>query len=142
MIDTHMLAAMCPPGGGKNDVTDRYSRMFNLVFVVPFDDESLNRIFTTVVNKFLGNMARDVVGNAPAAVSATLEVYNTVLKELLPTPAKSHYTFNMRDVSKVFQGICQCSRESLPKTDDLVKVWMHECERIFKDRLTTKQDIT
>jgi dynein heavy chain len=141
LIDTHMLAAMCPPGAGKNDVTDRYSRMFNLVFVVPFDDESLNRIFTTVVNKFLGNMARDVVGNAPAAVSATLEVYSTVLKELLPTPAKSHYTFNMRDVSKVFQGICQCTRESLPKVEDLIKCWMHECDRIFKDRLTTKQDM-
>ena len=72
---------------------------------------------------------------------ATLEVYTTVLKELLPTPAKSHYTFNMRDVSKVFQGICQCSRESLPKVDDLAKCWLHECERVFKDRLTTKQDM-
>jgi dynein heavy chain len=125
IIDTHMLAAMCPPGGGKNDITDRYSRQFNLVFVTPFDEESLSRIFTTVVNNFLGGMARDVAGNTGAAVSATLEVYGTVLKEMLPTPAKSHYTFNMRDVSKVFQGLCQCSRESLPKLDDLVKCWMH-----------------
>jgi dynein heavy chain len=142
LIDIGMLAAMCPPGGGKNDITDRYSRMFNLVFVTPFDDESLNRIFTTVVNKFLSVMARDVAGQASSAVSATLEVYNTVLKEMLPTPAKSHYTFNMRDVAKVFQGICQCTRESLPKVDDLCKVWFHECERVFKDRLVTKQDMT
>jgi len=141
LVDINMLAAMCPPGGGKNDVTDRYSRHFNLVFVTPFDDESLNRIFTTVVNKFLSVMPRDVAGAAPSAVSATLEVYNTVLKEMLPTPAKSHYTFNMRDVAKVFQGICQCTRESLPKVDDLVKVWAHECERVFKDRLVSKQDL-
>jgi len=141
LIDIHMLAAMCPPGGGKNDVTDRYSRHFNLIFVTPFDDESLNRIFTTVVNKFMVVMARDVVALAPSCVIATLEVYNVVLKELLPTPAKSHYTFNMRDVSKVFQGICQCGRESLPKVDDLLKCWMHECERIFKDRLVSKQDL-
>jgi len=141
LIDIRMLAAMCPPGAGKNDITDRYSRHFNLVFVTPFDEDSLARIFTTVVNKFLGGMARDVAGNAAGAVSATLEVYGIVLKEMLPTPAKSHYTFNMRDVSKVFQGICQCTRESLPKVDDLCKVWMHECERVFKDRLTTKQDM-
>jgi len=141
LIDIRMLAAMCPPGAGKNDITDRYSRHFNLVFVTPFDDESLGRIFTTVVNKFLSIMSRDVSSNAPAAVSATLEVYSTVLKEMLPTPSKSHYTFNMRDVSKVFQGICQCSRESLPKVEDLAKVWLHECERVFKDRLVTKQDM-
>merc|ERR1719450_1487791 len=87
-------------------------------------------------------MSRDVAGNASGAVSATLEVYGVVLKDMLPTPAKSHYTFNMRDVSKVFQGICQCTRESLPKIDDLAKCWYHECERVFKDRLTTKQDLT
>jgi len=141
LIDMRMLAAMCPPGAGKNDITDRYSRHFNLVFVTPFDDESLGRIFSTVVNKFLSVMSRDVLANGAAAVSATLEVYSTVLKEMLPTPAKSHYTFNMRDCSKVFQGICQCTRESLPKVDDLAKVWLHECERVFKDRLVTKQDM-
>eukprot|EP00927_Polykrikos_kofoidii_P031997 TRINITY_DN2738_c0_g1_i1.p1 TRINITY_DN2738_c0_g1~~TRINITY_DN2738_c0_g1_i1.p1 ORF type:complete len:3358 (+),score=626.85 TRINITY_DN2738_c0_g1_i1:1049-10075(+) len=141
LIDIHMLAAMCPPGAGKNDITDRYSRWYNLVFVNPFDEESLNRIFITVVSKFLSVMSREVSGAAPCAVGATLDIYTIVLKELLPTPAKSHYMFNMRDVSKVFQGICQCTRESLPKADDLAKVWFHECERVFKDRLTTKQDM-
>lgn len=36
-------------------------------------------------------------------VSATLEVYETIQKHLLPTPTKIHYTFNLRDVSKVIQ---------------------------------------
>lgn len=76
-----------------------------------------------------------VSAQAPTVVSAVLDVYTTVMKEFLPTPAKSHYTFNMRDVSKVFQGMCVCTRESLPKVDDLCKVWFHECERVFKDRL-------
>ena len=62
------------------------------------------------------------------------------LKELLPTPAKSHYTFNLRDVSTVFQGFCQGTCESLPKSDDWAKGWYHECERVFWDRLATEQD--
>lgn len=38
-------------------------------------------------------------------VDATIRVYSTITSQLLPTPAKSHYTFNLRDLSKVFQGM-------------------------------------
>jgi hypothetical protein len=34
-------------------------------------------------------------------VAASIEAYNRISAELLPTPAKSHYTFNMRDLAKV-----------------------------------------
>lgn len=39
----------------------------------------------------------------PGVVAATIELYNTIRAELLPTPDKSHYTYNMRDLSKLFQ---------------------------------------
>jgi hypothetical protein len=42
-------------------------------------------------------------------VDTCISVYNTVQTQLLPTPAKSHYTFNLRDLSKVFQGMLMAS---------------------------------
>lgn len=38
---------------------------------------------------------------ASGLVQSTIDVYNVILDELRPTPAKSHYTFNLRDISKV-----------------------------------------
>ena len=61
-------------------------------------------------------------------------MYNTIRQELLPTPTKSHYTYNMRDLSKVFQGL-QMLGVPLDDPRKLVRLWAHETLRVFHDRL-------
>lgn len=75
-------------------------------------------------------------------ISSTIELYYKVQssKELLPTPAKSHYIYNLRDLSKVFQGITKASNKSFANESDFIKLWAHECSRIFKDRLISTED--
>ena len=51
------------------------------------------------------SVAIEVASMGPAIVAATVDIYQAIKRDLLPTPAKSHYTYNMRDLSKVFQGI-------------------------------------
>jgi dynein heavy chain len=69
-------------------------------------------------------------------------MYRRVELELLPTPAKSHYTFNLRDLSKVFQGVMMASVPTIVSKDKLVSVWLHEQARVFRDRLIDEADRT
>ena len=38
-------------------------------------------------------------------MEAAIEIYGRMSTDLLPTPTKSHYVFNLRDLSKCVQGI-------------------------------------
>jgi dynein heavy chain, axonemal len=95
------VVACGPPGGGRNQVTARFYRHFNVINYVELSDESLCLIFTTILTNFLSNFDASVLRQATGLVKATVAVYNTILEDLRPTPAKPHYTFNMRDISKV-----------------------------------------
>lgn len=64
-----------------------------------------------------------------------------MLKELPPTPACFHYIFNMRDLSRIFAGLCQITPDKFNLTKHLVRVWRNECSRIFCDRLINKKHI-
>ena len=105
--DIQFVAAMGPPGGGRNAVTNRYARHFSVVSVTAFDVNNLSIIFTSLVDWWLRKYSYGaaLAKLSKQLVAATLDIYLRCQSELLPTPAKSHYTFNLRDVSKVVQGV-------------------------------------
>ena len=57
-----------------------------------------------------------------------------------PTPAKSHYTFNLRDFSKIIQGICLVTKNEVEQGDQMMRLWAHECTRVLGDRLINDDD--
>lgn len=65
-----------------------------------------------------------VAEKLPGIVAATIEVYNTIRAELLPTPAKSHYLYNMRDLSKLFQ-VCEAETGCCSAHGLAACAWQH-----------------
>lgn len=65
----------------------------------------------------------------------TIDMFRKISSELLPIPAKFHYTFNSRDISKVFQGLLMVKPISANNTEGMVRLWLHESARVFCDRL-------
>ncbi|XP_034168074.2 LOW QUALITY PROTEIN: dynein axonemal heavy chain 12 [Pangasianodon hypophthalmus] len=142
LVDLQLIAAMGPPGGGRNAVTSRFLRHFNICSINAFSDDTMSRIFSNVVAFYFRNNGFPpdcfTIGNQ--IVSATLEVYKKAMQNLLPTPAKSHYTFNLRDFSRVVQGCLLLKKESLESKHTLIRLFVHEVFRVFYDRLVDEQD--
>lgn len=61
-------------------------------------------------------------------------------EEMLPIPSKFHYTFNLRDASKVIMGLTQSSPDYIDKEISLARLFIHEGCRVFKDRLVDDRD--
>lgn len=142
IIDTQMIGCMCPPGGGRNPVTARLLRHFNMIAFTEMSNESLHRIFNTILQPFLErNFNKSISNMSNTLTSATIDVYNTVRSDFLPTPARSHYTFNLRDVARVFQGLLRASPEGLNESEyEFHCLWLHENLRVFSDRLINDTD--
>jgi len=142
LVDIQFCAAMGPPGGGRNPVTPRMLRHFNQISICDFDDNSLRRVYTAITDWWCrrASVPKDVALKLPGKlVEATLEIYNTIKRELLPTPMKSHYTYNMRDISKVWQGVSMIG-EAPQNQLELIRLWSHETLRVFHDRLVNDED--
>jgi dynein heavy chain len=139
--DCLLFVGAAPPGGGRAVVTPRFTRHFNVMCVPPASESVMTLIFSNILSGFLSTKFEPEVKNMCAgAVAATIEVYNKISEELLPTPAKFHYTFNLRDISKVFQGVLMIRPRKCTNQETFVRLWVHESMRIFYDRLINVDD--
>lgn len=135
-----VLTAMGPPGGGRTFITPRLIRHFNVIAYTELNDSVVKTIFSNLVSHFYKKFSESVRNALPKVIEDVLSVYDRVKKELLPTPSKSHYTFNLRDIWRVFQGMCSASPKQTPEVIDLVRLWYYENMRVYHDRLTTEED--
>lgn len=72
-------------------------------FMLQVSDDTLTSIFGTILEWHLQSYPNPVKELSKSLVAATLALYSTASSKLLPTPAKSHYLFNLRDFARVVQ---------------------------------------
>jgi dynein heavy chain len=123
IVDVVFMAAMGPPGGGRSFITNRLVRHFNLITYTILEKEDITMIYTKILSALLRNYAEPIREAIPKVVQATIDVYGSVQQTLLPTPSKSHYTFNMRDMASVFQGTCSSDPKAIPSFLVMSRLW-------------------
>ena len=135
-----LLGAMGVPGGGRNYLSQRFQRHFNLITYNELDDTSIQMIFSTILKFFLAKFPDEIKNTIDDIISLTLRDYKEIKNVMLPTPAKMHYIFNLRDISKVLQGVSSLTLGQTKEKIDVARIWVHEMTRVFGDRLINDED--
>ena len=135
--DTHVVAAMGPAGGARSVVDPRCVALFR-VFSIPFpSQETLRVIFGTILHHHLNGAPSKVQQLCGSVTQATAQIYDAVVEMLPPTPSRFHYVFNLRDLSRVFEGLLSLR---LYERRPFLRLWRNECMRVFYDRLICEED--
>jgi len=121
VVDTTLLPVCGPPGGGRNQLSFRFLRQ---LLPLMFPNPSSSTAF-----KIFNSLLAPKCSYSEPIVLTTLQVFDRITKELLPTPSKFQYIYNMRDVGKVIANIGK------GKEEFIVKLFVHELRRVFADRM-------
>ncbi|XP_017878877.2 dynein heavy chain 3, axonemal [Ceratina calcarata] len=141
LVDIYLICAMLPPGGGSNVVTPRLTRHMHVVGIDFFEEATMTKIFSSILDThFAKGFVPEVSRLGKMVVTATMDIFLGAIKTFLPTPAKSHYTFNLRDFSRVIRGILMVPAVRMKDPDKLIRLWVHEVYRVFHDRLVDSND--
>lgn len=84
---------------------------------------------------FLKDFSKPMAELGESMVNAAVEMYGHIATDLLPTPKKCHYIFNLRDLSKWIQGVLQVDSGTLRDASHMLRYEFHydidRCEHIL-----------
>lgn len=138
--DQLFVGAMAPPGGGRNSVDPRFVSLFSVFNLTAPTQDVLTRIYGSILARFIEPFPEPVRDAASRITDATLRLFGNVIERLPPTPSKFHYIFNLRDLGRVYEGLCFATPDVYSTPEAFVRLWRNEMQRIFADRLVSAAD--
>lgn len=148
LVDILFCACMNPKAGSFQ-VNLRLQRHFTVLTTFMPTAALISSIYSTILEKHLAGFPVPVQRLLDPIVNGTIDVLiggsgivNTPC--FLPSAAKFHYQFNLKDVANIFQGLLNTNPAFFKDGGALryARVWMHEGMRVWSDRLINNSDQT
>lgn len=69
-----------------------------------------------------------------------LFLFSLIVNDFLLILFKFYYIFNLRDLFRIYYGMCFIIFDRFFKVENFVRVWRNECLRVIGDRLINDVD--
>ncbi|KAM9412460.1 dynein axonemal heavy chain 17-like [Salvelinus alpinus] len=142
-IHNCQYVACMNPTAGSFTIDPRLQRHF-CVFAVSFPgQDALQSIYNSIFSQHLdmNGFLPAVKKFCPTLVTSAIMFHQRISTSFLPTAVKFHYVFNLRDLSNIFQGLLFSMPECVRAPAELVRLWLHECDRVYGDKLVEEKDM-
>ena len=118
------------PTAGSFSISQRLQRHFATYSVMIPSEESLVRIYQAILSGHLLNhvnkFSQSVQDLCSHFVKATVQLHMRCSTVFVPTAAKFHYVFNMRDLKRVWHGMIGTTASVINTPEVLLHLWKHE----------------
>jgi dynein heavy chain len=141
VVDVQFVTAMNPTAGSFT-ISDRLQRQFSTFACMMPSQSDLRTIYHSILDGHLEAFEPRISGLTSALVDSTVNITKSVQSSFLPSAIKFTYNWNMRELSNVVQGLCRADPGSYTEPLDMVRLWYHECNRVFKDRMVAALDLS
>ena len=130
------------PSAGSFVIDPRCQRQYCTFSVLAPSIDQVTVIFSSILGGHLSVFNPDISANTAKIVKAAVDLHRTVCDVFVPTAIKFHYILNLRELSAVFEGLCRSREQFYSNTLSVVRLFLHEAERVYQDRMITDADRT
>jgi dynein heavy chain len=139
-MNIQFIASMNPTAGSFN-INPRLQRHF-WICAIPFpSDDSIRTIYQFFLTGHFKQFPPNIQDLTKGLVAGIVKLHKSVFAKFKKSAINFHYEFNIRHITGVFQGVLMSTVEKFKDPEKVAKLWIHECERVYGDRLVSVKDL-